>query len=580
MARASKATTKATKTTTTPAAVAPHPVELRELHLDDLCESASNPRRSYDVAKLDELAESIRADGVLEPIMVRPCPPSPIKEPAWEIVFGSRRVRAARLAGLATVPALIRHDLSDAACLELQIAENNQRADVSPIDEADAILALVEQHGRDVHDVAARLGRSLPWVRARLALAGADPVIREALAQGIIGEGSAAMLARLPAEQQQEIGDALAEHDVYRRPDGRWSTGDVRRLLTDRQRTHRLVLATWDPLDVSLAGGSLPSCHNCSKRSDVQAALFGEPTSDGLCLDRECWEAKTEASTARKIATAVDEGRTVITGDAARELLGAHNALAWNGEWISLDDTTPYGMEGLDETDEVPWREVVGGKIAPTLIAIDGKVIEVVSRASLVEVVRKLDPETAGEIEREGARGGAGDVKAMREAEAAQIAERNAAAAAARALERAASSLAMRELVQCAENDDSEHEDLWRALARAIAEHVGLDGCATVCTRRGLAYGHGGIGEAYTQPADVLRDHAAVIGIDELRGLVVELAAARSEISYATRVLPGHTAELLSVFDVSMAACRGAAERDAKAAAKAAKKPAKKRSAA
>ena len=573
MARASKA-----KTTTKPAAAAPHPVELRELALDELHESPTNPRRTYDVAKLDELAESIRAEGVLEPIMVRPSSLS-TTDAEWEIVFGSRRVRAARLAGLVSVPALIRADLSDAACLELQIAENNQRADVSPIDEADAILALVERHGRDVHDVAARLGRSLPWVRARLALAGAEPRIREALAQGIIGEGSAAMLARLPAEQQQDIGEDLHEQDTYRRPDGRWSTGDVRRLLTERQRTHRLALATWDLRDDTLAGGSLSSCNACPKRSNVQVALFGEAPLDDLCLDRECWQWKTEASDARKIAMAVDEGRTVITGDAARELLGRHNALAWDGAWISLDDTTPYGMEGLGDTEEVPWREVIGDQIAPTLIVIDGKVIEVVPRAALVEVARKLDPDAAGEIEREGARG-AGDVKAMREAEAAQLAERKAAAAAELALERAASATAMGELVRAAENDDSEHEDLWRALARAIAAHVGLDGCAVVCERRGIEYGHSGIGKAFVQPVDVLRDLTVELGLDELRGLAVELAAHRSMISHATASLPTHTAEMLAAFDVSMAACRHAAERDAKAAAKAAKKPAKKRSAA
>jgi ParB/RepB/Spo0J family partition protein len=552
-------------------------VELRELPLDELHESASNPRRTYDAAKLDELAESIRAEGVLEPIMVRPSSVS-TNDAEWEIVFGSRRVRAARLAGLVSVPALIRADLSDAQALELQIAENNQRADVSPIDEADAILALVEQHGRDAHDVAARLGRSLPWVRARLALAGAEPRIREALAQGIIGEGSAAMLARLPAEQQQDIGEDLHEQDTYRRPDGRWSTGGVRRLLIDRQRTHRLALATWDLRDATL-GTVSTSCDVCPKRSNAQVALFGEAPLDDLCLDRTCWAWKTEASDARKIAAAVDEGRTVITGDAARELLGQHNALAWDGEWISLDDTTPYGMEGLGDTDEVPWREVIGDKIAPTLIAIDGQVMEVVPRAALVEVVRKLDPDAAGKIEREGARG-AGNVKAMREAEAADVAERKAAAAAELALERAASSLAMGELVKCAENDDSEHEDLWLALARAIAYHVGLDGCAAVCERRGLEYGHSGIGKAFVQPVDVLRDLTVELGLDELRGLAVELAAHRSMISYATASLPAHTAEMLAAFDVSMAACRHAAERDAKAAAKAAKKTTKKRSAA
>ena len=384
MAKASKATAATKVTRSSPHAA----VELRELELHALRDSPSNPRKTYDQDKLDELAASIGADGVLEPIMVRPA--EGYDEPTWQVVFGSRRVRACRIAGLATIPALIRTDLSDAQALELQIAENNQRQDVEPLDEADAIRELVETHGRDVHDVAARLGRSLPWVRARLALADATGEVRDLLSAGTIGEGAAALLCRLEPDAQREVAKDLRNRADYRAPDGRWTTHSVRSLL--QSRTHRVKLAPWALDDNTLPGGP---CTTCPKRSSVQASLFGDLDADDLCLDRGCWNTKRDAAITNTLMKARIAGLTVVEGEEA-EALAPHGEVKWGSDIVDLDELAPDDLGANrdvvlggdedttdDDWSEKTWREVLGDKVEATqLIVVDGKVIPIAARSS------------------------------------------------------------------------------------------------------------------------------------------------------------------------------------------------------
>ena len=109
--------------------------EYRNLPLDSLTESPNNPRRSFDAAALNELAESIKTQGILAPLVVRPV------DHHFEIVAGARRYRAAQLAGLETAPVRI-VELTDAQALETSIVENLQRRDVHPLDEAQGFAAL------------------------------------------------------------------------------------------------------------------------------------------------------------------------------------------------------------------------------------------------------------------------------------------------------------------------------------------------------------------------------------------------------------------------------------------------------
>ena len=109
-----------------------------------LKESTTNPRKTFDEASLEELAESIRSKGVLSPLLVRPV------NGHYEIVAGERRYRASQLAGRDTVPATVR-ELTDAECLETQLIENLLRTDLHPFEEAQGFHALLNQRRRQVH---------------------------------------------------------------------------------------------------------------------------------------------------------------------------------------------------------------------------------------------------------------------------------------------------------------------------------------------------------------------------------------------------------------------------------------------
>lgn len=156
---------------------------LVDIPLDAISPSPSNPRRRMEPPALDELAASIRAQGIIEPILVRPTrdgAPTP-----YELVVGERRWRAARLADLSTIRAQVR-EMDDRAVLEVQIAENAQRADVHPLDEADAYRRLhvehrVEVEVSDVPELArvlARITPEDPVTKARLTIAGAETIVR------------------------------------------------------------------------------------------------------------------------------------------------------------------------------------------------------------------------------------------------------------------------------------------------------------------------------------------------------------------------------------------------------------------
>jgi ParB family chromosome partitioning protein len=130
------------------------PEELRQLPVDLIGPNPHQPRRSFDEQALLGLADSIRTRGVIQPVLVRPLP-----DGRYELIAGERRWRAAQLAELKSVPAVIRHH-DDAASLELALIENMVREDLNPVEEARACLALVEELGLTREDVGLRVGRS------------------------------------------------------------------------------------------------------------------------------------------------------------------------------------------------------------------------------------------------------------------------------------------------------------------------------------------------------------------------------------------------------------------------------------
>jgi ParB family chromosome partitioning protein len=176
--------------------------EVLELGIDALQPGRYQPRLQLREDSLAELAESIREQGVLQPLIVRSVAPQPGSDALrYEIVAGERRWRAARLAGLATVPAIVR-DLTDQSALAVALIENLQREDLNPIDQARSMLRLIDEFALTHEAIAKALGRSRAAVTNFLRLLELADEVQSALIEGAIDMGHARALLPLDKEQQ------------------------------------------------------------------------------------------------------------------------------------------------------------------------------------------------------------------------------------------------------------------------------------------------------------------------------------------------------------------------------------------
>ena len=181
--------------------------DLRQVPIDLIAPNPHQPRSSFDEDTLLSLAESVRQRGVLQPILVRP-----VAGGRYELVAGERRWRAARLAALDTVPAIVRpHD--DAASLEVALIENMVREDLNPVDQARACAALVEELGLTREDVGLRVGRSRVAVSNLIRLLDLPDEALALLERGDLteGHGRALLLAEDQADRRRLSREAVAE---------------------------------------------------------------------------------------------------------------------------------------------------------------------------------------------------------------------------------------------------------------------------------------------------------------------------------------------------------------------------------
>lgn len=178
---------------------------ITELEIHSVEPNPRQPRKSFDQARLEELAASIREHGVVQPIVVRP------KGNHYEIVAGERRWRASQLAGLKKVPALVR-EFSEAETMEIALIENLQREDLNPLEEAEAYRILLDEYHLTQDELAQRLGKSRPQITNTLRLLQLSPVARAEVQAGRVSMGHAKVLLGLDSvEEQNQLALRVAE---------------------------------------------------------------------------------------------------------------------------------------------------------------------------------------------------------------------------------------------------------------------------------------------------------------------------------------------------------------------------------
>jgi ParB family chromosome partitioning protein len=168
--------------------------------VDQIRPSHQQVRTRFDAEPLGELAESIRLHGVLQPLLVLRLPDG------YELIAGERRWRAARLAGLSAVPAVVRSGSAEQEQLVLGLIENLQRTDLDPIEEARGLRRLIDEFGLTHEEIGQRLGRHRVSVTQSLRLLGGCPAVQSAVAAGVISAGHARALVALEGNEAQEHG--------------------------------------------------------------------------------------------------------------------------------------------------------------------------------------------------------------------------------------------------------------------------------------------------------------------------------------------------------------------------------------
>jgi ParB family chromosome partitioning protein len=182
-------------------------VELREVPVELIAANPAQPRRHFDEASLVALADSLRERGVLQPVLLRPLPGG-----NYELIAGERRWRAAQLAGMETVPAVVRPH-GDAASLELALIENMAREDLNPVEEARACALLVDELGLTREEIGRRVGRSRVAVTNLVRLLDLPDDVLDLLATGQLSEGHGRALLTAPdhADRRRLARRAVAE---------------------------------------------------------------------------------------------------------------------------------------------------------------------------------------------------------------------------------------------------------------------------------------------------------------------------------------------------------------------------------
>ena len=245
---------------------------VRDISIDEIDPNASQPRRDFDKEALEQLADSIRAYGILQPLTVRRV------EDGYQLIAGERRMRAAAMAGLREVPCLVAQvDEQDAGMLAL--IENLQRRDLDCFEEAAAIARLISRYGLSQEQAAEKLGKSQSAVANKLRLLRLSEPVRQALRQSGLTERHARALLRLPDEEARL--SALAE--IVRRQMNVARTEEyVEQLLAEKPVPARS--ATYIIKDVRLFLNSIDRSFQLMRQSGVNADLGRRDTDSEILL--------------------------------------------------------------------------------------------------------------------------------------------------------------------------------------------------------------------------------------------------------------------------------------------------------
>lgn len=348
----------------------PRTGEQKMIPLSQIDISPLNYRKFYNEQALKHFAKGLKIHGIISPLTVRQMPSS-----RYEVIVGERRYRAGKIAGLAEVPVVIKQ-LTDEEVREMQLMENIEREDPHPLHESFAILDM-QQRGKSLDEIAARLVKSKAFIYSRLKLATLVEAFQEMFLADKLTIGEAVDIAQLTAESQQELYD---QYCTGWQEEPHWAFSSLSNLLSRFR--YNLKRASFDLADKEL----LPeagACTGCAFNSATLSSLFPETEDKAVCSNRECYRRKCTAQGHRELKDAFAKewpDALIFEGepdDSIVELLtgieGALNlphysyydietweppALPEKEEFLEDDDESAFDEEGFGQAVEEYNREM------------------------------------------------------------------------------------------------------------------------------------------------------------------------------------------------------------------------------
>jgi ParB/RepB/Spo0J family partition protein len=397
--------------------------------------SPTNPRKTFPQGPLQELADSIRAQGIVQPIVVRRRPKVELHEPTliqpkwevlvkypdgtfdhhyhdeewdaraeyndrtangaeFEIIAGERRFRAAELAELKEVPVIVKN-MTDQQVIEAQHVENLQREGVSPAEEAESYKKLIDSGIHTVESLAERLGVKRSTLYLRLKLTKLSPKVREAVDLGRLPYTVAELIGRIPGEKLQEQAlKKVLTGEYVPASNGQHHQVSVSfrkaKELLEGQFVVDLKAAPFDTLAVyqgKIKGrqpiGDLPGdltavgpCDTCPRRSGNCKDEFPDVENPNVCTDPDCYAAKRVAHEYELKSKAETEGVRVLTGKEAQQCFSYNGQVNMGKGFASLDQCWP----GTDK----PIKKLIKDEaVAHTIAIVDGKAKKVYALADI-----------------------------------------------------------------------------------------------------------------------------------------------------------------------------------------------------
>lgn len=270
---------------------------LKAVALVKISTSKTNPRSDFKEESIMELSESIKENGLLQPLLVRPT------DQGYELVCGERRLRACKLINLKSVPVQIK-DLNDQEALEAQIIENLEREDVHPLREAETFKLMIDKGNYGIENMATKIAKSEKFILQRLSLNNLNTAWKKLFFKDEINLSKALIIARLDKKYQKEVAENASD----------WCGGikSAKQLQSyiDSNITALLSKAIFNLHDEKLIKKA-GACINCPKRSGANCSLFPDVKEEDRCFDKICFSRKTEKHIHNEIDSIVNNAEDV-----------------------------------------------------------------------------------------------------------------------------------------------------------------------------------------------------------------------------------------------------------------------------